>query len=99
MSEASSRADAFVSAHRDEAGALGRRLAEHIEDPDTFLDILRSGLIGLADPAFTVMAQRVSSEADNAYVVRGDPRPIKLHAFHTNPQVCFRYDAVLGEST
>lgn len=70
MSEASAKADAFVSAHRDEAAALGERLAELIEQPDLFLIELRAGLSDLADPGFSDMAERVSPGIPARYVVR-----------------------------
>jgi len=70
MSEASARADAFVSAHLDEATALGEALADLIEQPEVFLGALREGLASLADPDFTDMAERASPGTSARYVVR-----------------------------
>jgi len=71
MSEASAKADAFVSAHLDEAAALGERLADLTEEPELFLPALREGLIELADPAYSDMAERASPGTTAAYAVRG----------------------------
>jgi 3-methyladenine DNA glycosylase AlkD len=71
MSEASAKADAFVSDHQAAAHALGQRLADLIEDPEAFLAALREGLASLADPDFSALARTVSPGAANAYVVRG----------------------------
>ena len=43
--------NAFVSAHKDQAIALGERLAELVSDPDAFIVATRAGLAELADPA------------------------------------------------
>jgi 3-methyladenine DNA glycosylase AlkD len=43
--------NAFVAAHRDQAIALGDRLAELVADPDAFVLATRAGLAELADPA------------------------------------------------
>jgi hypothetical protein len=71
MSEASTKAYAFVSAHLDGARQLGERLAEHIEEPEVFTGILREGLADLADPAYTAMAERASPGTAAPYAVRG----------------------------
>jgi len=44
--------NAFVEAHIDAARDIGRRLAEEIDDPGRFVVAIRSGLGGLADPAY-----------------------------------------------
>jgi 3-methyladenine DNA glycosylase AlkD len=70
MSEASARAHAFVAAHHAQAVSLGNRLAERMDEPEAFLEVLREGLTSLADEAFTQLARRVSPDAPNVYVVR-----------------------------
>ena len=40
MSEASTKAAAFVTAHLDEATAIGEELAERIDEPEVFLAAL-----------------------------------------------------------
>jgi 3-methyladenine DNA glycosylase AlkD len=49
-SETTLRSNAFVDAHRDEAVALGERLADRIQDPDGFAAELAAGLSRLGDP-------------------------------------------------
>ena len=71
MSEASARADAFVSAHRDKAAALGDRLADLTEDPEMFVRELSEGLAALVDPAYTEMAERASPGTPAELAVRG----------------------------
>ena len=44
------RSKAFVAAHRAEAEALGRRLADLIQDPEEFATVLQDGLGRLGDP-------------------------------------------------
>jgi 3-methyladenine DNA glycosylase AlkD len=51
-SSATEHADAFVASHRGAAQALGRALAELIQDPEAFVLTLRSGLATLSDPAY-----------------------------------------------
>lgn len=46
------RARAFVAAHLDSADALGRRLADHLDDPRTFVATLSDGFGELADPEY-----------------------------------------------
>ncbi|HSK53567.1 MAG TPA: DNA alkylation repair protein [Clostridia bacterium] len=48
--ETTLRSTAFVDAHRDEAVALGQRLAELIQDPDAYRTELGDGLARLGDP-------------------------------------------------
>lgn len=70
MSEASREAEAFVTAHREDAVALGERLAQRIDEPERFLAILREGLRSLADASFTRMAEHASPGTAAPYVVR-----------------------------
>jgi 3-methyladenine DNA glycosylase AlkD len=46
------RAVAFVDAHKPDAEALGRRIADDIGDPDRFAAILRAGFAELGDPEY-----------------------------------------------
>jgi 3-methyladenine DNA glycosylase AlkD len=71
MSEASARADAFVSAHLDEATALGERLAELTTQPESYLDELIAGLKSLTDPTYLEMVTRACPETQARYLVRG----------------------------
>ena len=52
VSAITERAVAFVAAHKPEAEALGRRLADEVNDPDQFAAILSEGFAGLADPVY-----------------------------------------------
>jgi hypothetical protein len=61
---------AFVSAHRQEALALGRRLGELVDEPETFVVTLMAGLPGLRDPRHATMAELVSPGVSSAFVVR-----------------------------
>ncbi|MFH1474899.1 MAG: DNA alkylation repair protein, partial [Chloroflexota bacterium] len=45
-------ARAFVSDHLPAARALGRSLADHLDDPGAFASTTRTGLAGIADPAY-----------------------------------------------
>jgi 3-methyladenine DNA glycosylase AlkD len=51
-SEITARAVAFVAEHKPEAEALGRRLADEIDDPDRFASTLSAGFALLADPEY-----------------------------------------------
>jgi 3-methyladenine DNA glycosylase AlkD len=51
---------AFVAAHRDEAEALGRRLADSVHDPDAFAHELEAGFARLADPEYLEGEQRIA---------------------------------------
>lgn len=46
------RAVAFVAEHKPIAEALGRRLADELDDPDRFASILTDGFRGLTDPEY-----------------------------------------------
>ena len=59
-SEATARAIAFVTAHRDPAETLGASLADRSNDPDAFATALSKGLARLADPAYLAGQQRVA---------------------------------------
>jgi hypothetical protein len=71
MSEATAQAHAFVASHREEAAALGRRLAELVQEPEAFVWTLEEGLAALVDPAYTAMTERVSPEVPADLQVRG----------------------------
>ena len=51
-SEATKRARAFVAEKTPEAQGLGQALAELIDDPEAFSDVLRDGFERLADPFY-----------------------------------------------
>ncbi len=70
MSEAGIKADAFVATHHSDAVALGEHLGELIDEPVAFVLALRAGLKGLADPEFSLVAERVSPGTRADYVVR-----------------------------
>ena len=50
-SETSAVARAFVAEHLPAARALGRALADHLDDPGAFVGAARTGLATIADPA------------------------------------------------
>jgi 3-methyladenine DNA glycosylase AlkD len=52
VSPITERAVAFVAEHKPRAEALGRRLADEIDDPDAFARILGEGFAELADPVY-----------------------------------------------
>ena len=52
VSPITQRATAFVADRRAAAEALGRRLADDIDDPDRFAAALSDGFSGLADPEY-----------------------------------------------
>ena len=54
------RAVAFVAAHRDEAEALGRSLADSVHDPDAFARELEAGFARLADPEYQEGERRIA---------------------------------------
>ncbi len=70
MSDASTRAKAFVSAHLAEASALGERLADSTEDPEAYLATLTEGLAGLIEPGYLEMVTRACPETPARYMVR-----------------------------
>lgn len=70
MSEASSRAATFVSAHLRQASELGERLAGLTEEPEAYLEALAGGLQALADPEYLEMVSRACPETPARYFVR-----------------------------
>jgi len=59
-SPVTAQANAFVADRRPEAEALGRRLADEVNDPTEFARILRDGLERLADPAYLEGQRRIA---------------------------------------
>ncbi len=64
------RAVAFVAAHRADAEAIGRSLADVVSDPDAFAAALDAGLRSLADPDYLEGQQRVAPGIGAVYGVR-----------------------------
>lgn len=60
----------FVAEHLDEAAALGRELADLIDDPEAFVRRLDAGLASLADPAYREGQGRVAPGLANRLGVR-----------------------------
>ena len=60
LSPTTERATAFVAKRRPVAEALGRELAEHVNDPDAFAAALHDGLQGLSDPDYLEGQRRVA---------------------------------------
>ena len=71
MSEASSKAAAFVSAHLEEAAALGAELAVLVDEPDAYLKRLTEGLVALSDPDYLAAVTRACPETPARYALRG----------------------------
>jgi DNA alkylation repair enzyme len=71
MSEASTKAGAFVAAHLEAARATGEALARLIDEPDAYLERLSAGLVRLADPDYLAMVTRACPETPARYVIRG----------------------------
>ncbi len=69
-SETTARAVEFVAAHKPEAEALGRRLADLVGDPDAFADALADGFRSLADPEYLAGVRRVAPGIGLVYGVR-----------------------------
>ena len=69
-SATTSRSEAFVVAHRDEAVRLGTSLADAIQDPDAFAALLGSGLARLGDPEVVEGQHRVAPGLGPTYGVR-----------------------------
>lgn len=53
-------ARAFVADHLPAARALGRALADHLDDPRAFADATRTGLAAIADPTYCAGQRRVA---------------------------------------
>jgi 3-methyladenine DNA glycosylase AlkD len=60
LSPATAQANAFVADRRPEAEALGRSLADELNDPTEFARRLRDGLERLADPAYLDGQRRIA---------------------------------------
>lgn len=71
MSEAVGGGRSFVSAHRDQARALGRRLTDLTDDPEVFVRTLVAGMAELVDPAYTATVQAVSPRTASELAIRG----------------------------
>lgn len=69
-SAATARAVEFVAARKPEAEALGRRLAESIQDPEASAAVLRTGLAALADPDYIAGQQFVAPGLGPTHGVR-----------------------------
>jgi 3-methyladenine DNA glycosylase AlkD len=52
ISPITERATVFVAEHKPEAEALGRRLADELDNPDAFAAMLTEGFAALADPVY-----------------------------------------------
>jgi 3-methyladenine DNA glycosylase AlkD len=64
------RAGALVAARRETAEQLGAALAEHLNDPDTFVSAFRRGMTGLADPEYLEGQRRVAPGIGAIFGVR-----------------------------
>jgi 3-methyladenine DNA glycosylase AlkD len=60
LSPVTERATALVAERRPIAEALGRDLAEHVNDPAAFAATLRDGLRGLSDPEYLEGQRRIA---------------------------------------
>ncbi len=60
LSPITAEANAFVADRRPEAEALGRSLADEVNDPDAFVAALRSGFADLSDPAYLEGQRRIA---------------------------------------
>ncbi len=69
-SEVSARSVEFVADHREPATAIGRGLADLVNDPDAFARALTRGLASLADPAYLEEQQRVAPGIGPVHGVR-----------------------------
>ena len=69
-SEVTRRAQAFVAERLPEARGLGVALAELIDEPDAFANVLRDGLASLADPAYAAEQERVAPGSGQVFGVR-----------------------------
>jgi len=63
-------ANAFVADRRPDAEALGRRLADEVNDPEAFATTLRTGLADLADPAYLDGQRRIAPGIGDLHGVR-----------------------------
>ncbi|MDO8483377.1 MAG: DNA alkylation repair protein [Candidatus Limnocylindrales bacterium] len=69
-SETTAHAVALVAERREPAEALGRSLAELMNDPDAFTATLRRGLAGLSDPDYLEGQRRVAPGIGKLHGVR-----------------------------
>lgn len=79
MSEASTRAAAFVAAHEAQAQSLATTLVDLTDDAEAFCAVLEAGLRELRDPAFARVAERVSPNVTGDLAVRGPLLEIITH--------------------
>ena len=70
LSPVTERATALVAERRPTAEALGRDLAEHVNDPAAFAAALRDGLRGLSDPEYLEGQRRVAPGIGALFGVR-----------------------------
>ena len=68
--EATARAVKLVAERREPAEALGRSLADLVQDPDGFAIALRRGLAGLSDPDYLEGQRRVAPGIGALFGVR-----------------------------
>jgi 3-methyladenine DNA glycosylase AlkD len=69
-SHVTERAVAFVAARKTDAESLGADLADHVNDPDGFAELLRAGLSRLADPVYLAGQQAVAPGIGRLHGVR-----------------------------
>jgi 3-methyladenine DNA glycosylase AlkD len=70
LSPVTKRATALVAQGRPKAEALGRDLAEHVNDPAAFAAALRDGLRGLSDPEYLEGQRRIAPGIGALFGVR-----------------------------
>jgi 3-methyladenine DNA glycosylase AlkD len=70
MSPITARATALVADRRPEAEALGRRLADDLQDPGAFAAALHDGLARLADPEYLEGQRRIAPGIGRLHGVR-----------------------------
>jgi 3-methyladenine DNA glycosylase AlkD len=70
ISPVTERATALVAERRPVAEALGRDLAEHVNDPAAFAVTLRDGLRGLSDPEYLEGQRRIAPGIGALFGVR-----------------------------
>lgn len=69
-SEVTARARALVAERLPEARGLGQALADLIDDPDAFVEVLRDGFTRLADDAYAREQERVAPGSGAVFGVR-----------------------------
>jgi 3-methyladenine DNA glycosylase AlkD len=90
VSQITARATAFVAERRGPAEAIGVSLSDWVNDPDAFVKQLRSGLIGLADPAYVDGQRRIAPGIGALFGVRwpllaGVQRGFRRGTTHVRP--------------